>query len=222
MRFPTKIGNAAFHVLRLIRRNVLPQYADLHLTYRCNLACGNCNRLCYLPPATPDMTMDDVSDFVDQCVKIGWNPVVGITGGEPTLHPQFLEIIKFLPFRLRIYSNGHSDRTNEILAQAPRGEIFNEHKAHSVSLPNYPGSRPCKWMPGIWSCGICVDHEGYAFCSCGGAIDGHHKLGLRTKRLADMFDPDFVEHQLAGLCAHCGPAARSGSETKARPTHAVA
>ena len=34
-------------------------YAELHLTYRCDLACINCNRICEAPPTTPDMTLDD-------------------------------------------------------------------------------------------------------------------------------------------------------------------
>lgn len=67
--------------------------AEIHLTYRCNLACHNCNRMSFLrEPHTPDMTLEDVGEFLMQAQDLDWYPALMLIGGEPTLHPQFMEI----------------------------------------------------------------------------------------------------------------------------------
>ena len=38
--------------------------AEWHLTYKCNLSCGNCNRLSQFKPTTDDMTIDDAKYFI--------------------------------------------------------------------------------------------------------------------------------------------------------------
>ena len=64
---------------------------------------------------------------------------------------------------------------------------------------------PCKFHTSkAIPCGISVDHGGYTVCPNGGAYDGILDLGVRTKRLADLFDPDFAEKQTQALCSRCG------------------
>ena len=53
-------------------------------------------------------------------------------------------------------------------------------------------------------CGISVDALGYTSCCIGGAIDGFLKLGLRTQRLADLFDEEKAAEQTRKLCMYCG------------------
>lgn len=60
--------------------------AEWHITYKCDLNSPNCNRLCFLPPTTPDMTLDDSRGFNRQARELGWFPKIVILGGEPTLH----------------------------------------------------------------------------------------------------------------------------------------
>jgi len=83
--------------------------AEWHLTYRCDLARIGCNRACFLPPATPDMTLGDAREFVRQAKELRWRPDVALLGGEPTLHPDlfgFLEIARQLSGRVIVVSNG--------------------------------------------------------------------------------------------------------------------
>ena len=67
----------------------------MHITYKCDLTCNNCNRFCFLP-TTKDMTLDDAKEFVRQCKEINWYPEIILMGGEPTLHKDFFEFIKVL------------------------------------------------------------------------------------------------------------------------------
>ena len=69
--------------------------AEWHLTYKCNLSCGNCNRLSQFKPTTDDMTIDDAKSFIKQCHDIGWIPnEISLIGGEPTLHKDFDEFVE--------------------------------------------------------------------------------------------------------------------------------
>lgn len=68
--------------------------AELHLLYQCNLDCLACTRGSFLSqPPVPPMTIADVHEFIRQARELNWIPGIVITGGEPTLHPDFLEIV---------------------------------------------------------------------------------------------------------------------------------
>lgn len=69
--------------------------AEVHLVYGCNLACKNCNRISFLhEPHTPDMTVDDMTSFLNQARELDWYPAILLIGGEPTLHPDFYELCR--------------------------------------------------------------------------------------------------------------------------------
>lgn len=61
------------------------------------------------------------------------------------------------------------------------------------------------WQHGSEICGISVDSAGYSPCSTMGAVAGMLRLeGVRTKVLADLFDPEKVAAMTQKGCAHCG------------------
>jgi len=66
----------------------------LELTNRCDLACGHCLRAIVAPnsPRAVDIPFDLVRKMVSEARAAGIAHV-GMTGGEPMLHPHFLEII---------------------------------------------------------------------------------------------------------------------------------
>ena len=198
--------------------------AEWHLTYRCDLHCACCNRGCFLPPATPDMTLTDAREFCRQAREIHWQPRIMIIGGEPTLHPDFFEFLaeanRLSPGRVEVWSNGHSQRARDVLARVRRDDlatvIEGTIKPASVLQPVFDiflapcdfaaGREPCGTHARVADpdCGISVDAGGYTICCMGGAIDGFLELGVRTKRLADLWDEDFARRQTEALCKYCG------------------
>jgi hypothetical protein len=196
--------------------------AEWHLTYRCDLECAGCNRACFFPAATRDMTVDDAKEFVRQADSIGRPFDATIVGGEPALHAHLQEIIdiaKSMKHYCFIFSNGYSKDTQAILETLRSQEellvVPGTIKTQSVVHPitdifvspvdcGVLSRMGCKFHAGYGNCGISVDADGYTVCSIGGAIDGQLGLGARTKQLADLFNEDFAVRQTAMLCLHCG------------------
>jgi sulfatase maturation enzyme AslB (radical SAM superfamily) len=199
--------------------------AEWSLTYQCDLKCTNCARLGYLPSKVAPMTLDDAREFVRQCREIGWQPrAILITGGEPTLHPDIMDFCRIAqelcPGNVNIWSNGCSDNTRRVLrtisknklanviigTQKRKGSIEQPIKDVCISPADFGKTRhPCKWHTSrAIHCGVSVDHEGYIVCPNGGVYNSVLKLGVATKRLADLFDPDFASKQTQALCRHCG------------------
>jgi MoaA/NifB/PqqE/SkfB family radical SAM enzyme len=62
----------------------------------CNIECSNC----YIAssPTNDDLvylTSDDVADYLEQLSEIGWGVTeIGITGGEPFMNPDILDILR--------------------------------------------------------------------------------------------------------------------------------
>jgi len=197
--------------------------AEWHITYRCDLACTNCNRLCFLPPTTPDMTLEDARDFVRQAKDLNWSPELAILGGEPTLHRDLFELLaianELSPGRVTIWSNGFRadarrqlDRIrSEGLAQIcegtlkPSGSIIHPQNDFFIAPMdfNVPERTPC-FLHCRSGCGVSVDSGGYTLCPLGGAIDSVLDTKLRTRRLADLFDPVFAQYQTRAMCRLCG------------------
>ena len=70
-----------------------PYKADLALTYGCNNACAHCyNEPSHLPMAS--LTKDQWLQTVNRLHEVGI-PHLILTGGEATLHPDLLEIIRY-------------------------------------------------------------------------------------------------------------------------------
>lgn len=67
------------------------QRISFHVTDRCQLNCDHCLR----DPGTKplDLPLEILESAVEQARKLYGVGHVGLTGGEPTLHPQFYEII---------------------------------------------------------------------------------------------------------------------------------
>ncbi len=195
--------------------------AELHITYDCNLSCVNCNRFSQIQnPHTPPMTIDDVAEFFHQCQELNYRPDILIIGGEPTMHPD-LESIVMLSRRfvgdglVQVWTNGRDMEIVRHLRHAYNASIPEEtFKAKSridfpwddyyVSPADYGIERHKCWQHGSEICGISVDSGGYMPCAVGGMLDGVLKLGLRTKRLADLFDNEKNEAITKEMCKHCG------------------
>ena len=89
----------------------IPISGSFELTFRCNLRCAHC--YCSLPPNDQDaiekeLTTEEVFDIFDQIAEAGCLWLL-ITGGEPLLRKDFLEIYTYAKkkgFIITLFTNG--------------------------------------------------------------------------------------------------------------------
>jgi radical SAM protein with 4Fe4S-binding SPASM domain len=83
--------DAALHCARHFFAHPTVFAMQMDLTSACNLRCGHC----YLPPGRPTSYLDRelAFDVLDQLPELGTLSLT-LTGGEPTLHPHFDEILE--------------------------------------------------------------------------------------------------------------------------------
>ena len=165
---------------------------EMQLTYRCNLKCRMCNRLCDKFPLDDDMTVGQVETFVRKLEEERRTIVrIKLVGGEPTLHPDFLTICELLSAavqkglvgKVAVNSNGLTQ--SQFTKPLPPGVNWKlspaKNKRHRPYLWSpkdlgLVGRGPCK-MPRI--CGFSLDVKGWLPCSGGVAIArlfGHEHL----------------------------------------------
>jgi len=74
-------------------------HLKINVTYRCDRGCSNCNRATHLCPSSreEDISPKQLSNMLEDCVKVGksWTRIT-LTGGEPTMHDNFEEIVDIL------------------------------------------------------------------------------------------------------------------------------
>lgn len=112
-----------------------PLMAWIEITRACNLRCPHCFVEAG-PPREVEMSTDRILRLLDEWAEMGVFSVV-ITGGEPSLHPDFLEIVRYahsLGFTVAIASNG-MPLTEKVLEQIPQDDVI-----ISVSLDGIHGA----------------------------------------------------------------------------------
>ena len=80
---------------------------EIDITYRCNLACNNCNRSLGDGQAQTNdsMSLEQIEKFIDDSIKNNFNwKQIRILGGEPTLHRQFFEVLDIFLKTHKIYA----------------------------------------------------------------------------------------------------------------------
>lgn len=188
-----------------ISRNLI----EIDITYQCNLACINCCRFCGKFPTKEKMTVDQICKFISESKKkkISWK-YISLLGGEPTLHPDLIEIIRVLKeysdelvdCRLAISTNGYMRQSLKILSKIPRGvEIINSRKKSSfqifdtimvapIDCIEFDDADYTKGCRIIKNCGIGLTPYGYYPCAVAGAIDRICGYDLGRKSIPDIND----------------------------------
>jgi hypothetical protein len=194
---------------------------DLDITYDCNVKCIDCSRFCRQAPCKDAMTVGQVRKFINESnkLKMEWDEI-RLLGGEPTVHPKFLEIVDVLRnyrnryhprTKLMVFTHGASKLTLDILSKLPSDILvlntskksnFNPFFSHVNIAPCDIGIVPDP-IRGCWLMN-CVDlgltPYGYYTCTSGACIDRVLGFDIGSKTLPQ----DKLEWQREILCKYCG------------------
>jgi hypothetical protein len=202
---------------------------SIDITYSCNLRCYNCNRSCEQDPSNDNMSLEQVHHFLEEsrASRAQWKRI-SVAGGEPTNHPQILEIMNLvLAYRSRYFpkarvllkTNGYGERVDRVLSLLPPGvQVMNSAKNAKVQgrfqtfnvapidVEGYEGADFSNACYVTWVCGLGVTPYGYYPCAVAGAIDRTFGLDLGRKTLPEPDDPMITElRTFCRLCGHFRP-----------------
>lgn len=197
---------------------------QIDITYRCNIKCFNCDRSCRQAPSNERMTVEQIQRFVQETIdkNVEWEQI-RILGGEPTLHPDILEILDILlaykksqshDICLQLSTNGFGGEVNSTLSKVPKGiEIIISPKKSRTQLfypfniapkdsmiykyANY--SNGCFRISGV---GIGLTPYGYYPCAIAGGID--RVFGFDVGRKEIPSPDDSMTDLLQIFCRLCG------------------
>ena len=215
------------------RKDFIPNLnkIEIDITYDCNLKCISCNRSCTQAPSKEDsISIKQIHKFIEESIEISkkWE-LINILGGEPTLHPNFLEIVelilneyilKYSPDTiLQITSNGYTEDTKKILNKLPKSKniiidkksfkesnkviYFTPFNLAPVDLDDFKNK---EFSKGCWItsyCGIGLNKYGYYPCSVAAAMDRvmGYDVGIKSLKEASV---DKLKELLNLFCGYCG------------------
>lgn len=204
--------------------SVSRDYLEIDTTYRCNLACANCNRSCAQAPRSTDLSIEQIEQLITKSLLQGYQwRRIRLLGGEPTLHPRFLEIIQLLrtyrdthlpSLRIVVCTNGYGPNVRQMLDLLPEDiEIKSTEKSGGSRLFRPFNQAPCDsrlhrfydYEAGcriLSECGMGLTPMGYYPCAISGAIDDIVQVRIGRKRLPDPSDS--MKDILKILCPLCG------------------
>lgn len=200
------------------------KFAQIDITYKCNLRCNGCNRSCTQAPIKHEMTIAQVKAFVQESIDNGINwERIDILGGEPTLHTDLFGILDLLleykknnnsDLRIELYTNGTGMTVRDILAKMPSEiKIINSDKSSKLQLHipfnmapqdssfyrNVDYSNGCRILT---ICGMGYTPYGYYPCAVAGGIDRVFGFNLGRKNLPSPDDQ--MTDLLQIFCRLCG------------------
>ncbi len=205
-------------------------HVELDITYTCGYGCHNCNRLTHLLPGRKceETSVGQVRHMLDESVRLGhkWKRM-SILGGEPTLHPHFIEVVRCVVdyqkvanpgVEIQIGTNGVSGVTRNRLAEVrgrwPTVRILDTKKTTQAqpftAITLAPRDRQeyaadhqycgCKIAA---RCGLGFNYNGYYCCAIAGAIDRVFRIGTRINSVADL-KPEAFAATYNDFCSKCG------------------
>lgn len=106
--------------------------AYLAISYKCNQHCSFCP--CSKEESMyPFVEMENIMNTAENFVKMQGVDTIVISGGEPTLHPRFMEIIEFITKKLNcsvtVLSNGEKYRDKTFIEKIKRMDIKEKYTA---------------------------------------------------------------------------------------------
>ncbi len=204
---------------------------EIDITYDCNLKCISCNRSCTQAASKSDyMSVNQIKEFIHESIEMNkkWE-LINILGGEPTLHPQFNEIVTFIikeyvekyspKTTIQITSNGLSKETKEKLSLLPKSDnivldkySFKQSRTNiyftpfSVAPIDLDELKGADFKQGCWVtsyCGIGLNKYGFYPCGIAGSIDRVLGNDVGIKSLKTLSNEN-LKDLLSEFCRLCG------------------
>lgn len=205
---------------------------ELDITYACGFGCNNCNRMTVIAPGTREqnVTPEQVRHLLADSVECGypwWR--FSVLGGEPTVHPEFEEIMEILcsyravhnpGLHIRLSTHGHGPGVAHKLAwlreHHPEVEILNTQKTSpeqddfdAINIapqdldPDWHASHQYEGCAIPSVCGIGFNYMGFYVCAIAGAIDRIFSLGLALSEVKEL-DAERLMATYNSVCSKCG------------------
>jgi len=167
---------------------------EIDITNVCWLRCGNCTRLVGHHKKPFFMSLAEVDNAIQSLN--GYTGVIGIIGGEPTMHPEFASICRLLQARLPrlrcvLFTSGYKwDHYKELIwGTFGHGVFYNDHsdsaQCHQpvlVAIDEVIQDKALMWrliddcwVQKTWSASI--RPKGAFFCEVAGALDALFEMG---------------------------------------------
>lgn len=201
------------------------KHIELEINTACDLACFACDRMSDVTTA-PNMTVHQVKLFVEESLDLAWKwERIRLLGGEPTLHPRFLDIVGLLEsYRvyypdvfLQVLTNGLGKSAkyrqycldNRISLHAEQKQVgaqpswFNNTRIVPVDRDPDVGPLPPCGIFGIHGCGIGLTRHGYFLDGAGAAVARVAGYDVGVMHLKDV-TMESMEEQAKVLCRVCG------------------
>lgn len=201
-------------------------HLEINITYRCTLACANCNRVIDRVKYTEetDVTPEFVARHMLEAEESNhrWKDI-NIIGGEPTIHPRFREIVHVLleyqkksGCKLEVSTNGYSEQTRKEIEwvkslgcvrvtnskkdgiRVPRHIGFTQ--APSDTHPELVEYKGCK-LPRTQ--GIALDYRGYYVCATAAVIANIFDLNIAIPHIKDVTIESMISTYNT-VCSRCG------------------
>jgi hypothetical protein len=211
---------------------------DLAVTLRCNWKCRNCLRFCEMKDVTgldysdSDMTLGQIRNFISEVEALGQKKnhvvfnVLQVSGGEPLLHPQIVEIVSLLreklidaklATRMIVNSNLVLSAPKEVspyiinystVQQKPQVHIAALLHPDDAGVPR-PTFSSCRYHS-KWR--VVLTYQGFSICC---DSDGYIRLFGENDLIVDHLPDDengFPLDKMDRVCQHCAFGYTSGTE----------
>ena len=197
---------------------------ELEINSYCNLSCFNCDRSTKNARTDEEMSLENIQKFVDESIDLNWKwKYIKILGGEPTLHPQFFEILKILKtYRdfnpdciFSIASNGFGRKVNDVLNMLPHWirllntkktspiNFFSSHNIAPIDTEEFKNKDFSKGCAITEVSGLGLTRYGYYACGAGASLDRVFGFDIGIKKLIGVTN-DKLKEQMKILCSFCG------------------
>ncbi len=213
-----------------IKASLSMQRLQIDLNSMCTLGCHNCDRHIDIAPGDVEqnITLEQIEKMINESIDIDykWDSMI-ILGGEPTIHPQFREIVSTIvsyrnnynkDMKIRMASNGYTLKTREELSWVkdnfPDIFVANTSKTSNIQgdfvnvrnapKDRYPEGTHFERCPMPCHGGIGFNYSGFYGCATGAAtakIFGYD-IGIRNMKDLTYKNLEKVFDILCPLCGH--------------------